>query len=412
MNDTSAFLHEVEEIGQKLFAYCRNNHWAGHDPYDALNSSLLDVVPLLNFRLPRLVLTQVLKRSPVNVRGLLRVPKSQNPKALALFLTALLRAPCLAPVGRDEVVDQLTEQLLALRSPEARYWSWGYSFPWQTRTELVPRWSPNLVCTSFVAEAFLDLYDRRADSRYLSIAVSGAEYILDQLYWCRGSAIGGFSYPLPSVRNQVHNANLLAAALFLRVYAYTGERRFLTPALTAARYSVAQQRADGSWAYGEAPSQQWIDNFHTGYNLCALRKIGNHLHSGEFAPAIARGFNFFKKHFLREDGAVRYFHDRTYPIDIHCVAQSIITLEAFRDVDPGCLTLASRIFWWARANMWNDDGFFAYRKLRGGTIWISYMRWSQAWMVMAMASLLNGVSTMSDQQGHPSQRLAVEAPSC
>src|ERR1700693_4747283 len=75
----------------KLLSCCRANAWAGYDPYDALNSRLFSVFPILNFRLPRLVLTQGLKRSPINVRRFLGVPKTQNPKALALFLSAFLK---------------------------------------------------------------------------------------------------------------------------------------------------------------------------------------------------------------------------------------------------------------------------------------------------------------------------------
>src|ERR1041384_7135071 len=75
----------------KLLASCQANDWSGYDPYDALNSRLFSILPLLNFRLPRLILTQALKRSPVNVRRLMLVPKTQNPKAIALFLSAFLK---------------------------------------------------------------------------------------------------------------------------------------------------------------------------------------------------------------------------------------------------------------------------------------------------------------------------------
>ena len=38
--------------------------------------------------------------------------------------------------------------------------------------------------------------------------------------------------------------------------------------------------------------------------------------------------------------------------------------------------------------MWDERGFFYYRVLRFGTIRTSYMRWSQAWMLLALATLL------------------------
>jgi hypothetical protein len=98
---------------------------------------------------------------------------------------------------------------------------------------------------------------------------------------------------------------------------------------------------------------------------------------------------FYRKHFFREDGAVRYFHDRTYPIDTHCVAQSIITLIDLKDLDPTNVPLALSVFDWARKRMWDENkGFFYYRILRTGTIRTSYMRWTQAWMFLALSMLL------------------------
>ena len=81
---------DLEAAIVKLVAYCRANDWAGYDPYDALNSPIFRTLPFLDHRLPRLVFTQALKRSPVNFRGLLHIPKTQNPKGIALFLSALV----------------------------------------------------------------------------------------------------------------------------------------------------------------------------------------------------------------------------------------------------------------------------------------------------------------------------------
>jgi hypothetical protein len=387
MRNDPGFLTDVETAARKLLAHCRANDWAGYDPYDALNSRLFMALPALQSRIPRLVLTQILKRSPINVRGLLQIPKTQNPKGIALFLSALLKAPELCAGETGDLVGSLTKGLVVLRSPDCPYWCWGYPFPWQTRSIVVPRGTPNLVCTTFVAATLLDLYEQRHESEHLWMAISAAEYILKELYWSDGGAVAGFGYPLPSVRTQVHNANFLAAALLCRVYKQTGQERFLGPALKAARYSAAKQQADGSWPYGEAPSQRWIDNFHTGYNLCALQGICRETGTAEFESCIRHGFEFYRTQFFREDGAARYFHNRTYPLDIHCVAQSIITLLAFRDLDPDNVRLACSVFRWAMSHMWDDQGFFYYRVLRFGTIRTSYMRWSQAWMLRALSEL-------------------------
>jgi hypothetical protein len=380
--------NHLEAQIRKLLAYCQANDWAGYDPYDAVNSRVFALLPFLNSRLPRLVLTQALKRSPINIRRLLLVPKTQNPKAIALFLSAFLKLSRIGVPKSGDLVETMIERLIALRSQGVPYWCWGYSFPWQTRSIVVPKGTPNLVCITFVGNALLDAYEQRGDARCLSMAASTAEYILDELYWTDGKSIAGFSYPLPHLRNQVPNANFLGAAFLCRAHKHTGEQKFIAPALRVARYAAAKQHADGSWNYGESQSQRWIDNFHTGYNLCALQTIGRYVETTEFESCLRRGFDFYRAYFFREDGAPRYFHDRTYPVDVHCVAQSIITLLALRNLDPSNIELARSVFQWALNHMWDERGFFYYRVLRFCTIRTSYMRWAQAWMLLAMSTLL------------------------
>jgi hypothetical protein len=386
--DSETAVKQARAAVPKLVAYCLENDWSGYDPYDALNSRLLQALPFLDFKLPRLILTQAMKRSPVNIRRLALVPKTQNPKAIALFLSAFLNLARIGPKGDDDFVGRMLERLKALRSPGTPYWCWGYSFPWQTRTLIVPQGAPNLVCTAFVVNALLDLYEQRQWPESLEMAVSGAEYILNELYWTDGGSRAGLAYPVPSMKFQVHNANLLGAALFSRIHRLTGDTRFLGPALTVARYSAAAQREDGSWSYGEGTNQQWIDNFHTGYNLCALRTMGEVLETAEFEPHVNLGFAFYRAFFFRDDGVARYYHNNTYPIDIHCVAQSIITLVRLRDLNAGNLAVARKVLGWAMEHMWDERGFFYYRVLRWGTIQTAYMRWSQAWMLMALSTFL------------------------
>lgn len=401
---------EAKEATLKLLSYCQSHDWAGYDPYDALNSRLFKALPLLNSWLPRLVLTQALKRSPVNLRPLLLIPRTQNPKGLALFLQATMRLSRLGLMDdADNVINSLAQGIERLRSPNTPFWCWGYSFPWQTRTQLVPARTPNLVCTLFVAEALLDLYESTEDERYLKMATSAADYIVKELYWTDGGSACSFAYPFPSSRTPVHNANLLAAAFLCRVSRLTTEEKYLTPALNAARYSVSRQREDGSWIYGESNKYGWVDNFHSGYNLCALRSIGQHLQTREFDKSLRIGFELYRTHFFCEDGAPKYFHDRTYPIDVHCVAQSIITLLELKDLHPENVSLAEKVFGWAFKNLRDNEGYFYHQKLPLGTIKIPYMRWGQAWMLVASSLLLEqgfGPSQLDEKPGAflPSRR--------
>lgn len=382
----------------KLLAYCRREGWAGYDPYDALNSRLFQVLPFAGTKWGRIALTQALKRSPVNFRRLVLVPKTQNPKTLALLLAAFLKLPPASLPDREELVQHLILRLNDLRSPDPSYWCWGYNFPWQGRENLVPRWAANMVCTTFVADALLDLFEKTQNAQAFEMAVSAARYILDRLYWSDREG-AGFSYPVPSLRSEVHNANLLGAALLCRIYRHSREERFRWAAVTVARHSAQRQLQDGAWYYGESASQKWIDNFHTGYNLMALQTIGRELRIADFQKNLVDGFTFYRTRFFRDDCAPRYFHDRDYPIDIHCVAQSILTLVALENLAPNCHALAESVFRWAMANMWDRRGFFYYRVLHYGTIRTSYMRWSQAWMLLALSALRASLEAEQQAEG-------------
>ncbi len=388
---------DIKTVTLKLLAYCQANNWAGYDPYDALNSKIFNALPFLNLRLPRIALTQILKRNPVNLRPLLLIPKTENPKAIALFLMAFLKLRRLGLLEDESLIPLMVEKLISLRAPnnstnpsnpDSPYWCWGYSFPWQTRTIVVPRGTPNLVCTVFVANALLDTYESNHESRYLKMAIGAAEYLLNELYWTEGDSIASFSYPIPSLRSRTHNANFLGAALLCRIYKHSRESKFLEPAMKVARYSAIKQQDDGSWDYGEHSTQRWVDNFHTGYNLWALKNINACAGTTEFEPHIRRGFEFYRKHFFREDGAPKYYHNRTYPIDTHSVAQSLITLLALKDLNKSNVSLADAVFTWAMAHVWDEQGYFYYQVLRFYKVKIPYMRWSQAWMLYALAHIL------------------------
>jgi hypothetical protein len=396
-------LDKVEATALKLMEYCKANDWSGYDPYDALNSEVFKALPFLDFRLARIVLTQALKRCPFNLRPLLMIRKTHNPKAIALFLKAFLKLRSLGLLENGDLITLMVEKLIDLRFPNCRvngngegvtrsldnrYWCWGYSFPWQTRTIIVSRGAPNLVCTSFVVNALLDLYETNKGAQYLDMAVSAGEYFLNELYWTEDNWTSGFSYPLPWAREEVHNANFLGSAVLCRIYKHIGEKRFLDPAMKVARYSASKQKDNGAWSYGESSKQRWVDNFHTGYNLCALQSISEDAGTSEFESHIRRGFEFYRTHFFRQDGAPRYFHNRTHPVDIHSVAQSIITLLAFKDLDENNVGLAHAVLGWAMANMWDEQGYFYYQVFPFVTSKIPYMRWSQAWMLVALCTLL------------------------
>ena len=78
----------IQTAYDDLFSWCREHDFAGHDPFDALNSRLFQATPLAQSRNARLLWTQFVKRSPADVRAIARVPAERNSKGIALFALA------------------------------------------------------------------------------------------------------------------------------------------------------------------------------------------------------------------------------------------------------------------------------------------------------------------------------------
>ena len=392
-----ARLDQARSATAELWQWCQSQHWAGHDPYDALNSVRLQRWGVTRWALPRLAATQLLKRLPFDLRGFLEVPPSQNPKGIALFLSAAVRLCRLGMVPEREVVN-LAKLLLDRRSPHPSHWCWGYNFDWQTRTYLVPRGTPNIICTTFAANALLDAHDLLGQRGWLDAAESAGRFLFNGLNVTREGEALCFSYT-PLDRSRIHNASLLGGALLARLHLHRPAELFVTGATAVARFAVQRQRPDGSWPYGETRRQRWIDSFHTGYNLLALDRIHRALGLGECEPAIRSGYRFFLDYFFEPDGRAKYFHNRTNPVDIHSVAQALLTLCELAAYDDRSLPTARRVEEWALANMRDAGGWFYYQHWGHWINRINYIRWSQAWMLVGLARFLEVVEA-------PPERLA------
>jgi hypothetical protein len=394
---TSYATCELEEAIQQLLGYCRTSGWGGYDPYDALNSRLFAASPFSKSRYARLAFTQFMKKCPVNLRGLLFVPKQQNPKGLALFISALLKLVRLGLAEMEEAKSMIA-RLLELRSPGWDRYCWGYNFPWQTRTYLVPRGVPNIICTTFAGHALLDVHEVFGDNEHLDAAASAGRFLLESLHRTRDLDGSCFAYT-PLDKSQIHNANLLGAAFLARLHSKKPSSEFLEQALSSARFSIARQEKDGSWPYGETPKQKWIDSFHTGYNLVALKRIQSVVPSLEIETSLRKGLDFFLRTFLTKEGFVKYYADRTYPIDTHALAYAIVTLAEFGDSSAGNLKSAWQIWHWTAQNMRSNAGYFFFQKWPIGTNRISYIRWCQAWMLFAMTTLMTVLCEAGAERG-------------
>lgn len=371
---------EARQCIERMLAYIESADYAGYDPYDAMNSRVIAALAARS-KAVRIGATQLLRRCPVNLRPLLGVRKGHNPKGIGLFLWGNVKLHAVTKDARYiERIEYLLSVLDGLRSKGYSGNCWGYNFDWQSRTVYAPKTTPTIVNSAFIGLALLDCWRLTGNEAALKMAIPIGEFLLNDLKRIGNGRSFCFSYT-PLDDYPVHNANLLGAAVLIGLFRATGDERLRDCALAALAYSMENQNDDGSWYYSEWEGYRWIDSFHTGFNLQAIRHILGAGLALEYRDAYLKGVEFYAENFFLQDGTPKYYHDRVYPIDIHSPAQAICF---FAREGPEYRRLTDRIVQWMLEHMYSGKGFFYFRKGRFLTNRISYMRWSQAWAFHAL----------------------------
>ncbi|HEX6848045.1 MAG TPA: hypothetical protein VF144_13775 [Chitinophagaceae bacterium] len=373
----------------KLKAYCEENQYKGWDPYDGLNSGVFASLPFIrNNRFCKLAWIQFFKRSPVNFRKIAGVKKDFNSKGLGLFLSGYCNLYNLDPQQTylDKIIF-LANKLIELQNKNYAGSCWGYNFDWQARAFFQPKNTPTVVATSYVADSLFNAYEITSEKKFLETALSSADFVLKDLNRSYDNK-GNFSFSYSPLDNtQVFNASLLGARLLSRSLFYTKSETYKAAAQKAVAFVCERQQQNGAWAYGTLPFHQWIDNFHTGFNLECINAYRDYTGDNSYDYNLQRGFDFYLKTFFRKDGAGKYYHDKLYPIDIHSQAQLIITVSKL-DLFQQYSDLAERVMKWTINNMQDEKGYFYYQKNKFFSSRIPYMRWAEAWMFYAMSYYL------------------------
>jgi len=376
----------LENAYVSLFEYCRRHDFRGFDPFDGLGSPIFRALPLSNTRIARLGFQQVIKRSPWNLRSPLRIKPGVNAKAIALFaLAEISRFRANAADDSRVSATDLLKRLDAEGIREGDTLAFGYNFDWQSRAFFAAKGTPTIVPTAFAARAYCEAFEAFGDVRFLDDARAICRFIVTRLLRPVETAEEiCFSYTGHD-RSVIYNASLLAAETLSQVGRLTANTEYVDLAARAARFVIGRQQLDGSWKYGDDAKFGWIDNFHTAYVLESLYRIDAVANQ----DAIRRGLDYWLDTFFLDDGAPRYFHNETYPIDIHSAAVAVATLTLLADFDPRALPQATKVAEWTLQNLRDgSDGFFYYQIRPSRTVKTPYIRWSQGWMAYALARLM------------------------
>ena len=368
----------------QLEAYIVRERYRGWDPYDALTSPLFALPGLRSARWLRFGATQLVKRAPVNIRPLLRIPKGYNPVTLAFVLEG---AAYRATAQPDEAAVHLerakmcVSELERLRSPGFSGDCWGYPFDWEARYGRLPAGTPSIVATGIVTNALWVAYRLLALERAFEMCRSAVDFVLNDVTRQFEDDTFCWAY-YPGDSQRVLNATMKGARLCAQVYSVTGDDRYLEPAAQTAAYVARHQRADGSWAYAIGDTRAWADSFHTGYVLDAYDSYQRLTGDDTFRDVLERGWTYYRASFFTGSQVPRYYPEKAFPVDATVCAQSLLTLCRFGDDET-----AANVADWAIRNLQSDDGGFHYQRRQRRVVRIPYMRWSSAYVYDGLSRL-------------------------
>jgi hypothetical protein len=343
---------------------------------------------------------QAVKRSPIDLRPLLGIAPGVNAASVAWVVSAYALNGFLAGGEARARLRRTIDLLRSLRSDRYPEPCWGYHFDVQSRTLHYASGEPNTIATAFAGMALLDAYDVLGDVRLLEEARDVGRFFIRRVPRTPDGVGAYFGY-LPGKRPPIHNANMLACALLARLAALSEDGAdFREPALAGLDWTVGRQRGDGSWPYGERPNLAWIDNFHTGYVLDAIRTcLDSGLAGAEVERAWRSGIAYYRRELLLPDGTPKYFSTGVYPIDAQCVAQSIQTLAIAAQRIPGAAADAWRVFDFGVTRMLSPDGLPLFQRRRLWHNRTPHMRWVVTPMLLALANLLRATDPVESERG-------------
>jgi hypothetical protein len=379
----------IDRALKKLEKYIVSQQFKGYDPYD----TLLSWVPFKALGKWGPVLgIQFQKRNPVNIRPLLGIKKEINPKAYGLFLQAYsIRYQATGDPEDLARADYFFDWLSKNYSKGYSGKCWGYNFPWASPEKYMKPFIPSAVVTGFVVKGLYAYYHASPKAETIELIESACRFLDQDLEKVADETGLSISYT-PIKKDVCYNASLLAAESMARLASLKPSEDYAQKAIRAVEYVLARQQETGMWKYSlnlETGVERHQIDFHQGYVLESIFEIKRllNIERPDWDDALKRGLTFYIEKQFEPEGWSHWRLPRVYPVEIHNQSQGIITLLKLKAYHPRALPFAGTIAEWTIDHMQAARGSFYYQKFRRYTNKIPYMRWSQAWMFLALTQL-------------------------
>ncbi|SIS00730.1 prenyltransferase/squalene oxidase repeat-containing protein [Natronorubrum thiooxidans] len=385
-------------------AYARRRDYIGPDYGDGMSSQLLQALPFEN-RVLNLVVQEVVKRTPVDIRPLLRVEHRRNYKGAALFAMANLNYHEFAS-RRGEVddlafdpvaeADRLAEWLLEEQITGYSGFCGGHRHEIQHfHTKGVPS-DPDIVSTAYAVKALLRATEHGLGDEYADIARTATAFLVEDLNYREVEEGAKIDYHMNHPEDSYTvNAAALGAGMLVDLYEHFGDEDLRERATKILDHIAANQTDVGGWPYRlpASASHLSMDNHHNGFVIEAFQRYRDVIDADRYAETLADALEFYRTELFELDGAPNFDESNAYPRDIHASTQGILVFAR-----EGDLEFAERILRWVLANLQVEEGQFYYRKYRHHTKRVTLMRWCQGWMSYALSEFLLATHNRADEQ--------------
>jgi len=356
-----------------------NDGFKGFDPYDFSSSSIKTLSKQGTGVIAKL--SYLNKISFINLRPILRIKKTFNSKANALFLNALT---LLDYQLYENEINLLYNWLCNNQPVEFKpYFSSGFAFNISMSGYTSGPQKTSLVISLFAIYALIDLYNKTKHADILTHILSFKSLIEEKLPTVENSDMLYYSYHFDRF-DETYNATAKIGKFYALLYKNVSQNDEYKAKITKIlNYLKSKQRTDGSWPYSNKLS--YSDSFHTAF---ILESIHHMLKVCGQVPTHQEMFNSglmdYKRNFFNNGKPLHFhkIHNKTggrsiIGIEMRDCANAIILFSSVGDSFN-----ASEIIRWTLHNLYSNPNVFFYKN-RFWTCKIDYIRWN-AWLLYAL----------------------------
>ncbi|OVE86431.1 prenyltransferase/squalene oxidase repeat-containing protein [Natronolimnobius baerhuensis] len=396
-------------------AYARRRDYSGPDYGDGMSSQLLQAAPVEN-RFVNLVVQELVKRTPVNIRPLLRVEDRRNYKGTALFTMANLNFDTYTSANEEverrfdprAEADHLAQWLVNESLEGYSGFCGGHRHEIQHfHTKGVPS-DPDIVSTAYGVKALVQATEHGLGNEYAEIARTAVDFLIEELNYREVDEGAKIDYHLNHPDDSYTlNSAALGAGMLIDLYEHFGDEDLRERATKILDHVAANQTDIGGWPYRipADASHLSMDSHHNGFIIEVFQRYRDVIDAGRYSDTLEEALEFYREELFELDGAPNFDESNAYPRDIHASTQGILVFTR-----EGDLEFADRILRWVLANLQveGEEGRFYYRQYRHHMKRVTLMRWCQGWMSYAMSEFLLACQAAGGQETALDSEIDVE----